>query len=580
MKIVQRIEKEIDDYLNGSVEVSEGVRFSQHRLVRRIRLFENQTYPTGKVTKSGEYKYWFDIIGKRVNDEKKNLRVDSKDVLVWSPKPRKDFAIVAIGNAALRELIEEEGLAEQINEDIERFSGHGNILWKRTEKGYEATDPMNTYIINQTARTIHETPIIERHTLTKAQLAAKRGIWTNVDEVVSECRGRHFSATKRSAPNDTTLDYYEVFERNGEITEEELFEAQGKEGGDPDRTILAKVVVAGLSDKEEDERFVLFAEEIDSMDDVYREAHRGPYRGRWWREGLYELLFDIQVRANEVGNTISRGLRWSGMTIFAASDVNTFKSVLTDMRNGEIIRSADIRQIQVRMQGFDQLAAEWNRLMRQADEIANSYEIVSGESLPSGTPFRLGVLLNRNSSKLFVLLRQKFTIPMRKMYQDWLLRSLIENITRRDVIRLSGDDELLRRIRRMQAEQWFARNAARFGVAGGNPDFRDEVITRKAEELLEQEPVIGNAEREAWRDAMSRLRITIAGENYELASSLESIANLIQFEPDPNRRAWLLDRVYALKGIPVPELRVRAPSGVPGPEAREELIPQEEGVAQ
>ncbi|MFP4052027.1 MAG: hypothetical protein ACLFVB_09855, partial [Thermoplasmata archaeon] len=33
---------------------------------------------------------------------------------------------------------------------------------------------------------------------------------------------------------------------------------------------------------------------------------------------------------------------------------------------------------------------------------------------------------------------------------------------------------------------------------------------------------------------------------------METISNLIQLEQDPERRAFLLDTVYKLKGIPIP----------------------------
>src|SRR3990167_2725985 len=113
MQIIGRIEDEVHEYLNGTIEIADGVQYSQHRLVRRIALFENKTYPTGKTDKQGRYKYWYDIIGPRRDSEVKNLRVDSKHFLAFSDMPRKDFSAVFIANASIKQWMWDTGYAEQ-----------------------------------------------------------------------------------------------------------------------------------------------------------------------------------------------------------------------------------------------------------------------------------------------------------------------------------------------------------------------------------------------------------------------------------------------------------------------------------
>ncbi|MCH7535398.1 MAG: PKD domain-containing protein, partial [Bacteroidetes bacterium] len=139
------------------------------------------------------------------------------------------------------------------------------------------------------------------------------------------------------------------------------------------------------------------------------------------RTGMYEILFDIQTRANEIGNNIARGLEWSSKTIFRSSDPIIAQNILTDMNNGDIIKSKDLQQVQTRMEGFDQLIADWNRIMNIADKLANSFEVVTGESLPSGTPFRLAERLNVNANKLFDFLREKLGIAFQDVIEEWIL---------------------------------------------------------------------------------------------------------------------------------------------------------------
>ena len=84
MKIFQIIEKEIDSFISGSVTISEGYKFSQYKLIKRLSLYSNQVYPKGKIDKQGNYKYWTDIIQPRIDSEVKNIDFDTSNVLLYS----------------------------------------------------------------------------------------------------------------------------------------------------------------------------------------------------------------------------------------------------------------------------------------------------------------------------------------------------------------------------------------------------------------------------------------------------------------------------------------------------------------
>lgn len=556
MQIIPTIEREIHNFLFKEVEVSENVYHSQYKTVRRIKIFENRTYPTGKVDSQGRYKYWYEIIKPRVDAEVKNLRVDSKHLMAFSDTPRRDFTAVFLANASMQEWMWESGKAEELNEVVERFSGHGNVIFKKTGDGYELCDPMNTYVTNQMARTVDETGIIERHTMTQSELRAKEGTWKNVDKVIQNCGNRFFSKTLMTTSEDSSSPLYEIFERNGEVSEKEMFEAQGKEGGDPEKYVLGRIIVAGLKKGQQDKKYVLFAESYPQgkkMSDFFKSAHRGPYKGKFWREGMYELLFDYQVRANEIGNQIARGLEYASKFIFHTPDELIAQNITTDLENGDIIKTqGGISQIAMRISGFDQLINDWNRIIQEADRIANSFEVVTGQQMHSGTPFRLGAMMDRNANKLFVFLRQKLTIQYKQVFNDWIIPQLLRDMKGKDIIRLTGDSDFLERFRKVQAESWFNRNLARIGPMAAVPTIKATVITAKVEQLQQEDPTIKNVDKKVWNDALKRVKVTISGENADFDEQMETIANLIQFETDPARRAWLLDRVYAIKGLPVP----------------------------
>jgi hypothetical protein len=550
MKALDIIRAEIDDYLGGTAQISDGVMFSQHKLYKRISIFKNRHFPKGKMTDLGEYKYWFDIIQPRINNEMKNLRFGSKNILPFSVNPIGDFAAVFTLNAALGEWMWNTGREEELIDSIERFSGEGNVLFKKVKGGYETCDFDNTFIINQSAKTVNETPIVQRAQLTQSELRAKAGVYKNVDKVIEKCGNKFFKKSPRSGQMATTSPMYEIFERNGEISEAALFEARGQQGGDETKYLLARVVVAGMANDKDEERFVLFAEPLKGkMSDYFVEAHRGPYKGRWWREGLYEMLMDHQYRANEIGNQLARGLDWASKVIFKDDSPEIVQNVRTDLQNGDTIRSANMSQVEVRMQGLDQLIADWNRLMEDADRIANSFEVIQGQSLPSGTAFQLGNLLDNNASKLFVMLRGKLGHAYARVYKDFVLPELVKDIKAKDIIRVTGNSDFIDRFRQIAVEGWYLKNLAKIGPH--TSDMAKALKEAKLEELSQTEPLIENA-KELWDGILSRTRVTITGENYDVSENLQTIASVLTFEQDPVRRAFLLDTIYAAKGIPVP----------------------------
>jgi len=557
MKLFKTIEKEIKEYTEDQVEIFEGYNFSTYKLIKRIVYYQNQVYPKGKLDSHGNYKYWFDIISPRIDSEVKNVDFDTKDIQVYSDATDKDSTRVLIANGFLKEWLKNSGQGEKINEAVEMGSAWGNVVWKKVKGGYEQCDLRNTYVINQTAKTLKDSTVIERHILTQSDLRGKAGIWKNIDEVIKTCGGRLFSSILSDNPKETANPYYEIFERNGEVSEKDLLEAQGQSGGSEDKYLLAKIVVAGIKKggKEKDAKYVLYADKIPSM--PYKEYHRGRFQGRWFRVGMYELLMDIQTRSNEIGNQIARGLEWASKTIFRSKDKVIAQNVLDDLTSGDIVRSEDLQQIPVRMEALDQLIADWNRLMQLADKLANSYEVVVGESLPSGTPFRLGALLNQNANKLFDFIREKLTIALTSLIEDWVLPDLLKDLKAKDVLRITGDDEWLKRYYEVLVNSWYIRNLVAIG-----PHSQEEAMVLKAlklQELLKNKEAIIELEKEYWEGFKPRIKIDITGERVALMAELETLANFINLELDPIRRTALIELAMKKKGIDVEGLPKQTP---------------------
>ena len=560
--LFKRMESDIENYLFNMVEISDGVFFNQNDLIKRIYKFKNKSLQD-KLNSDLSYNYYFDICSPRVDSEVKNLRFDSKNILVFSNNPTKDFAAVFLANANMKDWLAENGEDIKLKEVIEEYVANGNVGFKKIDGSYEMVDPLNTYIIDITAKDIEDTDVIERHEMTAFDLK-KMAAWDNVDKVIEGMGNKTFTTSELNTSVDTTKNMYEIFEFTGEVSEKEFNEVQKRDGGDENKFFLAKIIVAGLKKGGKGEKIVLFADKLDGkMSDYYLYAHRSKYNGRFWREGMYEMLFDHQIRANDIGNQLATGLEWASRVIFRSKDSKVLQNIRADLDNGDVVITDDLAQVDVRLHGLDQLIADWNRLMTDADRISNSYDVVRGESLPSGTPFRLGLLMDQNAGRLFVVLRQKLTLVYKRVFREWILPELVKGMKGKDIFRFVGDTEILDQLREIVANNWYMENLVKIGPH--TTEMAEAIKQEKLDELREIDPVIKNTE-DIWKAVLPRLFVTITGEGYIYSETVQDVLQLIPYETDPERVDYLLDMVYKIRGISVPPKKEQKP-----PEPQQDL---------
>lgn len=552
MNIIKIIQDEITDYESKSVEISESVHRSAYKRIKRIAFFENKGGDDDKIDELGQYNFWLDPVKIYIDSTVKNLRIDTKNFLVFSINPVQDYPAVFTLNCAMKEYLWDTYKDEQLKEDVESYVGWGNALFAKTPEGYDTCDLANTYVINQTARNVNESPIIRRFQMTQSDLQSKKDIWDNIEKVIKECGNKTFNAKRHTTSENTSNPIYEVYLRDGEVSEKDLFEAQGKKNGDPNKFLLARIISAGLKKGSQDGTYILFAEAFGpnkKMTDYYKEAHLGSYKGTWLREGIYEQFFDYVVAIRDIDNQIQEGISFAGTILFKSDDMQTFQNIRSDIENGRVIKSADLSQVDVRLHNLDQLIARRNNLIEEMDKVAHTFDVIQGNTPPSGVPLGTTLAMNENAGKFFIFLRQKLTIAYKHIYKEWVLPKIIKDIKAQDIIKITGDVSVIEQFRKLAVDSWYIKNLAKIGPH--TTAMRDEIKAAKLAEFEQFDPMIKNM-KEIWEGVMKRIYITITGENTDLAENLQTIATLLELEQDPIRRAYLLDRVYAIKNIPIP----------------------------
>lgn len=574
MTLFKRMENEIKFYFTSTVEIAEGVHFSQYKTIKRINKFKSRDLTGTKINDDLSYNYWFDIIKPRLDSAVKNLRFDTKNIVAFSKNPNKDFPAVFLTNAMLRSWLMDNGEDTKLKETVEEFCAEGNVVFKKVKGGYETVDMLNAIVTNQTAKTIDDTGLIERHEMTASDIQ-RMDAWDKEArmKVIKEMGHTNFKSSENSTDIESSSKYFEIYEYTGEVSELEYNQLEDESAtADEHEYFLAKVIVAGLTDSGTGEKVVLFKEKLGNkkMSDYYKSAHYGEYQGRFWRVGIYEMLFDYQVFANELLNDLSQGLSWTSKVIFVSSDTNVMQNIRTDLDNGDMLPGgADLRQLDVRLHNMDQIKAAWDTVNQEADKITNSYEVSRGESMPSGTPFRSTVLLDQNSAKLFVHIRQKLTLPFRAVFREWVMPELMKDLRGEEVFNFIGDEQIMDQLREIIVNNWYMENLVRIGYHTNEQ--AEAIKAEKLDELRKSEPVVKNMD-EVWKGVLPRMFITITGENSDLEDNVQDMVSLMNLEQDPERVAYLLDSIYKIRNIPVPpkkqqpQLEQMVPTEQPLPE--------------
>jgi len=215
--MIKKIQNEIDTYKNQSYTMLDGYSFSAYKLLRRIGLYKAQVYPNGKFDSQDNYKYWFEIIRPRVDSEIKNIDFDTKDIELYTDT-NGDYVRLLLSNVAMKDYLAKSGEADKLNEAVEQGSEWGNVVWKEVGKNYRILELNNFMVLNQTAKTLDESDVIEYEMMISSDLRKKKGVWNNdaIDRLLKSGKPE----LNKSNPE------FHIYERNGEVSEKEYYTAK------------------------------------------------------------------------------------------------------------------------------------------------------------------------------------------------------------------------------------------------------------------------------------------------------------------------------------------------------------------
>jgi hypothetical protein len=402
----KQIEK-IVELAKRDVEFSENYRFNHHETIKRINLYLNNRF-----LERADGIFW-NISNYRVQHFAKNIELDTKDLM-----PYGDGEVAAyqafILRIKLKRWAEERKLALTLNDLAETAAAYGSAVWKVVGNDVELVDLSNLYF-DPLTRSIRDVDVIEKHYLSANELRDKKDTWKNVDELLSlkpESDGR-----------------YEINEFFGWYCENENEYNEETDG-------WKRVISYGKGEAE----LILDEQEATKEDNPYYDFHLTKYEGRWMRIGVVERLFALQERVNQLVNQNAQSTEIASLLLFRTAQGDVVGNVLEEAVNGQIISSQDLEQIGISNTGLNQFVNELQLIENQADKLCLTPDVITGEALPSGTPFRSMATLTNAARTAFKMIRENVGERIAYVMKEIILPDVVRGWNRESILEITQDD--------------------------------------------------------------------------------------------------------------------------------------------
>lgn len=585
-----------DSYRSDTIEITEGYDYSQYETLRTVELYDNDKFLSGNKDDLDREKPFFNIVSFRKNVATRATDLDTKDVQIQSDRITKtSYAETFLLNLKSRNWMKLAGFAQFLNRMGATRAKYGGVLVKKTEADGELGIHVVAWLNAITDQVdIRNGVKIERHYYNPAQL--KTDVpknWKNIKEAIEAAdKARKAQIADGSAKqNKTPGAYVEVFEVHGVLPSCFLRGAEGYAddyGSEDEYERQMHVIVLDGHDKDKVEGVTLFAGIED--EDPYKYLPYEEVDGRGLGKGVIESLFEAQVWTNYSEKQKKDMLDLAAKIIFQTTDQSiAAKNVLTDLENGQIVTlTADktlnrVDNSATSFAQFQALASDWDK---QAERVSSTFNAITGETMPSGTPFRQVAILNQEAGSLFEYRREEAGIFVREIFMDWVLPFLVKQLKKDKDLTATLEPEELELVSEAVANQEADKFAKERILKGEivTPEEKQAVYGAVKEASMQLRRRSFNGLEKLFTDWMGTVDVITTGEQKNKAAMLETMNNVIGFvmkmqlpdgrnlalEDGPMRSIFLqLMETAGVSPLLLTKMQAPAPQALPQPVSAE-----------
>lgn len=485
--IFSQIRQESNDFYDNSIQVVEGYTFNQYETIKRIHLYLNSQYED-----SGSYlgrdKLFFNVVNSPCEVATRMLNVDTKHIRLYPTNPKSYFSTYLL-EKELKQWLKTHKMGRMLNQIAEDAPRYGSVVIEKTKDGAELVD-LRKLIIDPTVDKIQRSRFITTvHYFTPSELRATN--WDNVEEAIEKFSDSEGMTSYEDDTGDVTqiqsTPYIKVHKRYGEVPEWWL------DGGKSEKMVRALFIVAGAENEQQNDKgesigdlgVVLFKSKW-HKEYPYKDFHYTKVKGRWLGQGIPELLFDVQVRINELKNQLRVSMELSSFHLFTTPDKTIVRNVLTDLQNGDLLISPNgIQSVANEERNLPAFQKEEESYKLQADRLSFAFEAVTGAPMPSSTPATNALLANQSATSVYAFKRENLSIFLQEFFNDLVMPQLLKDLNAEHIMRFIGTPQELMKID-LAASEVIANDVVKKSILDG------KVITQEEVDLAKQRYIEGN----------------------------------------------------------------------------------------
>jgi hypothetical protein len=452
--IYAQIRKENEDFYNSSISVVPGYSFNQYETLKRAHLYLNSKYENGGTYLNREL-IFYNITTAPCEVATKMLNVDTKNIRLWPTNPKSYFSTYLL-EKELKLWLKTSKMGALLNKIAEDAPKYGSFVLEKTKDGAEAVD-LRKLILDPTVERVKNSRFITTiHYMTPSQL--RETGWDNVDVAIERFGQSQLPESFEDGQGNMnqlqSTPYIKVYKRYGEVPKWWI------DGGRSEETVRALFIVAGADVQEVNDQKQVVGEAGVTLfksrwykEWPYKDFHYTRVPGRWLGLGIPEMLFDMQTRVNELKNAKRFSMELSSIHLFQTKDKTVVRNVLTDLQNGDLIRSpSGIEPVANEERNLSAFKDEEESYMTQADRITFAYEAVSGQSLPSSTPATNALIATQQATNVFAFKRENLTLFLQEFFNDLVMPQLMKDLTPEHIMRFTGSAQELLKLDKAAAE--------------------------------------------------------------------------------------------------------------------------------
>ena len=432
-----------ENYNNGYITLIDGLTFSQYNTLKKVEFYSNSKYLTGDKDELGRDKPFYNIVNYRVNVAVRATDLDVKDIKIISDNP--NFAEYAfLYNHEAYEWMKQSNFSLFLNQFGQTRARYGGVLVKKCqykEPGEQEeleieVVPWKNVITDQVD--IENGVITEKHYMLPNELAEKMDIWENIPEALK--LGTKMEKNSRGGVAKTETTRIPIYEVEGVFPE--TFDPEIGDDGDKNSFKLMRFVIAG----EAGMQILLFKEDLEESQYKYLSWENVP--GRGLGRGVVEEGFEAQRWTNDAVIGETNAMTLSGKVIMVTDSEDVGNNAITDLINGSVIkikRGESVQSLSLLPSSFPEynnLKTSWDT---QVQRSTNTFDAVTGETMPSGTPLGSLAIQAQQASSYFDYKREEAGVFITELFNDWILPFLAKRINKEHILSSEFDnDELMK----------------------------------------------------------------------------------------------------------------------------------------